>query len=160
MQMAVSTGSDAEMLDVLGVRRDKMPEAIKMLQRVLERAVEKDGAAPVTGGGYSVPVAQNDPTATANGNGNERGRLGKMVWRFSLQPAPHSALKRTKTVTSGESGGSASTDQSTADGGGRKGKTPPFVKDTLDIEFMETGIDVLRRMSKGVEQIMSLPITR
>lgn len=41
MQAALQTGNDAEIIDVLQVSRHEMPEAIKTLQRALEREVEK-----------------------------------------------------------------------------------------------------------------------
>ena len=78
MRAALQTTSDAEMLEVLEVSRQEMPDAIKTLQRALERVTEGDDEVD-------------------------------------------SSVRR----------------------------------DTLDKEFIESGIDCLRRMSRGIET--SLP---
>ena len=77
IRMALQANSDMEMMEVLQVGRDEMPEAIKTLQRALEREMEKESA----------------------GDGSSSGAA----------------------------------------------------RDTLDREFIESGIDALRRMSHGTE---------
>jgi len=114
------TSSDAEMIDVLQVGRDEMPEAIKTLQRALEKEVK--GSAVVA----QTPVPDGD---AVNAEASRSSVVG---------------LARANTIASRESGGS---------GAG--------AKDTLDREFIESGIDVLRRMSRGAEiNLPSWTITR
>ncbi len=45
MRTALQANNDAEMIRVLQVGRDEMPEAIKMLQRASEKEVERERAA-------------------------------------------------------------------------------------------------------------------
>lgn len=140
MRDAMASGSDAEMLDVLGVRRDEMPEAIKTLQRELERWNEESDE----------QQGEDEPAVTKT-----RGGLVKMVRRLSLQSKGGGdgdgeggeTLKRSKTVTSKTS--------SSSSGGGsglkRKSVGGSGSGDTLDREFIEGGIDALRRMSRGLQ---------
>ena len=117
MRTALQTTSDAEMLEVLGVGHQEMPDAIKTLQRALEHITERDGE--------SVEVA---PAVRSVVVENPR--------------------QRSRTVISIDS---SSTSSSSLE---RK-------RDTLDREFIETGIDALRRMSRGVEtSLPSWTITR
>lgn len=143
MKEALGAGSDAEMLTILGVTRDEMPEAIKTLQRALERVVEKEGS---SSGSSAVPevelviVDASPPPPT-------KGGLTKMVRRISMQsnaPVLRGQLKRSKTASS-----QAPTNSSS------EGKGPK-AKDTLDREFIESGIDALRRMSQDIDGL-SLP---
>jgi abelson tyrosine-protein kinase 1 len=124
MRMALGTTSDAEMIDVLQVGRDEMPEAIKTLQRALEKEVRSGSSegrkASVVGAQTQSGIVEGEDTA----GGIRAG------------------LERKGTRASRESGGSSSG------------------KDTLDREFIESGIDVLRRMSKGAESLPSWTITR
>ena len=102
-----------------------MPEALKTLQRALERV----------GVVTTPPTPLNAPA----------GAL--------LPPAPPGYTprggvpQRSATLSSSES-----SDTSSA------GLTMP--RDTLDREFIEGGIDALRRMSKGGEMLPSWTITR
>lgn len=131
MRDALQTSNDAELVDVLQIKRQEMPDAIKSLQRAYERIAERDGDTD-TAGGKSVMV-------------------GRVVRRVSLKDVdgPEGGLKRSRTVVSIESAGSSS-DSST-------GLTLDYLKqrDTLDREFIECGIDALTRMSRGAGQ--SLP---
>jgi abelson tyrosine-protein kinase 1 len=51
MRAALQTNNDVQMIEVLQVGREEMPEAIKTLQRALEREREKEN---VSGGGSFV----------------------------------------------------------------------------------------------------------
>jgi abelson tyrosine-protein kinase 1 len=134
MRAAMQTGNDAELCAVLQVARDEMPEALKTLQRALERLVEKESR---EGSGEERTVKEVVMKASESGNGKDKkARLVGM-------------LKRTKTVMSTEtssSGSKGSTSWSGSDG---------WSRDTLDREFIENGIDALRRMSGG--ETTSLP---
>ena len=125
--MALLTSSDAEMIEVLQVGRDEMPEAIKTLQRALEKEV----GVVVDGRKGSTVVAQ---TPVPDGDA-----VNAEASRSSV-----AGLARANTIASRESGGSGAS-----------------AKDTLDREFIESGIDVLRRMSRGAEiNLPSWTITR
>ncbi|KAG5348561.1 hypothetical protein C0989_009940, partial [Termitomyces sp. Mn162] len=96
MRAALRAGSDAEMLRVLQIGREEMPEAIKTLQRALERV-----------GGVGLEVGKEE--------GKKKWGMGKCV-----------SVSTAKTSTGTEAS-----------------------SDTLDREFIESGIDALRRMSRG-----------
>ncbi|KAK7055315.1 kinase domain-containing protein [Favolaschia claudopus] len=121
---ALATSNDVEMLRVLQVGRAEMPEALKTLQRALERVgVTNSSQMPS-------PVAQISPAPPA------------------YTPRGAGAVpERSGTLSSSESSDTSSV-----------GLSMP--RDTLDREFIEGGIDALRRMSKGGEMLPSWTITR
>ncbi|KAJ7072080.1 hypothetical protein C8F01DRAFT_1361505 [Mycena amicta] len=123
MRDAVSQSSDAEMIRVLQVGREEYPEALKTLQRALERVgIVNSVPSPL------MPEANTTPTHPA------------------LTLAPQSIER---SISASSSGSSA---MGTSCGVGR---------DVLDREFMESGIDALRRLSKGGELgLPSWTITR
>lgn len=106
MRTALAANSDVQMLDVLQIGKDEMPDAIKTLQRALEMVVER---------------------GEVDGKGKWAAKLGEKM------------KKGTKKVND--------------DDIGREGDA--WVKDSLHREFIESGIDALRRMSQSVE--MDLP---
>jgi len=97
MRAAMQTGSDLAVVEMMQVPREEMPEAMKTLQRALERVVERQEC------------------VEENGQQQEEAPLELS-----------------------ESGGDWGT------------------RDTLDREFIETGIEALRRLSEGLET-MPLP---
>ena len=121
MRTALQAGSDAEMIGVLQVSRHEMPEAIKTLQRALERQVEKERSLETMIEDVEILSEEAEPfdpegLSGSSSSGSVRSKL-------------HSdSLASSKARTS---------------------------RDTLDQEFLESGIDALRRMSKGSE--LSLP---
>lgn len=157
MKSALGAGSDMEMLEVLEVtKRDEMPEAIKTLQRALELVVERE----------NVPGDTRSATkGDVGGIAGEKSGVEK-----AARPAN---LARRLSVSAGKDMGRLKKKLSTMNIGGSKGNAiavsvpqappPPVVvvaatvKDTLDREFIETGIDALRRMSKGTEATLRLP---
>jgi hypothetical protein len=120
MHAALQTTSDAEMLKVLQVCRQEMPEAIKTLQRALEHVKDQDD-----------DVIEEAPPS-------------KPLVASVLVEGTAGSRKRSETVQSFDTLSSMSS-----------GYGPKRRKDTLDREFIESGIDCLRRMSRGVET--SLP---
>jgi len=140
MRNALQTSSDAEMVEVLQIGRQEMPEAIKTLQRALERLAERDGVVtePLPGSGIIT---------------------GRVVQKLTMNEAEGSGrtIKHTETmdtIISVDSSSSSSASQSGSSSDVRK-------KDTLDLEFIETGIDCLRRMSgSGETTVPSWTITR
>jgi len=123
MRAALQAGSDAEMVEVLQIKRQEMPDAIKALQRALERLTERDGG-----------------TDQAIGKGVVVGKVVKRVSLHEQEGQP--GLKRSTTILSLES--SSSSGDSTS---GTSSETKR--RDTLDSEFIESGIDALWRMSHG-----------
>ncbi|KAJ6461227.1 hypothetical protein C8R47DRAFT_993608 [Mycena vitilis] len=121
---ALAQSNDVEMLRVLQVGRAEMPEALKTLQRALERVGVVTTQAP---SGVSPPAPPAPPAYTARGA---------------------AAPTRSATLSSSES----------SEGSSSAGHT--MARDTLDREFIEGGIDALRRMSKGGEMLPSWTITR
>ncbi|KAJ6587171.1 hypothetical protein DFH09DRAFT_1308232 [Mycena vulgaris] len=125
MRDAVSQSSDAEMIRVLQVGREEMPEALKTLQRALER----------------VGVVNNPPSPSA-----PPVEAPAVPANAPSTLAPQSIER---SITSSSSGSSA------------MGPSAGTGRDMLDREFMESGIDALRRMSRGGELgLPSWTITR
>lgn len=120
MRSALQAGSDAEIIDVLQVSRHEMPEAMKTLQRALEREVEKDR--------------------------DTEQSLIEDVDVFSEEAEPLEGLSDSQT--SGSSLNKLRADSTTS----AKARSS---RDTLDREFLESGIEALRRMSEGVK--LTLP---
>ena len=114
----LQSGNDAEMVDILQINRHETPEAIKTLQRALERDVEKEQSTHTMIEGVEILSEEAEPL--------DPGGLTSP----SL-PGSIGILKvRTDTLASARARAS---------------------KDTLDREFLEGGIDALRRTSKGSE---------
>jgi abelson tyrosine-protein kinase 1/abelson tyrosine-protein kinase 2 len=144
------------MIEVLQVGREEMPEAMKTLQRALEREVEKETVVGLGSTRGTVGTPSTIQTDIKSGVVQEvpavvEGR------RASLPVATvHdvSILERRKTIASGtQSNLTASTNASASGGNGSASDERP--RDTLDREFIESGIDALRRVSNGPD--MSLP---
>ncbi|KAJ7217776.1 hypothetical protein GGX14DRAFT_550000 [Mycena pura] len=124
MRDAVSQSSDIEMIRVLQVGREEFPEALKTLQRALER----------------VGVVTNPPSPLA------LIETYTMSTNASSTLAPQSIERSITTSSSGSS---------------TVGSSATIGRDMLDREFMESGIDALRRMSKaGDLGLPSWTITR
>jgi hypothetical protein len=132
IRAALQTTSDVEMLEVFQIGHEAMPDAIKTLQRALEHITERDDD------GAEVPPGQGVVVA-------------KVVKKVSQKRAG-GLLKRSRTIISIESS-SSSTSSS--------GHSSEKKRDTLDREFIESGIDCLRRMSRGgVTSLPSWTITK
>jgi abelson tyrosine-protein kinase 1 len=112
MRAAMQTGSDVVVVEMMQVPREEMPEAMKTLQRALERVVERQECA--------VGLVE-DVSSGADSKGKE-----KEVEAAPLDPV---------AIESGSDW---------------------WMRDTLDQEFIETGIEALRRLSEGLEA-MPLP---
>ena len=142
IRAALQTTSDAQMLEVLQIGRQEMPDAIKTLQRALERVVDWER----TGEGMGMEENLDSPP---------RGVvLGKVVRRVSVKDdGVGGEVNYAETALNIESpGASTSSSSSGAAGGwGGRGGSGKVRKDTLDREFIENGIDALRRMSRGME---------
>ena len=123
MRAALQTTSDVEMLEVLQIGHQEMPDAIKTLQRALERIREQDSEGVEAPSGISVALA-----------------------KVSVKEAEGSREAPTRSATMNSS--DSSTTRSSGHSSERK-------RDTLHREFIESGIDALRRMSHGLET--SLP---
>ncbi|KAF7306038.1 Protein kinase domain-containing protein [Mycena chlorophos] len=123
MRDAVSCSSDAEMLRVLQVGREEYPEALKTLQRALER----------------VSVINASPSPL----------LPEPTNPIPSHPSTLAPQSIERSVSASSSGSSAI------------GSSCNVGRDVLDREFMESGIDALRRLSKGTDLgLPSWTITR
>jgi hypothetical protein len=127
MRTALQTTSDVAMLEMLQVGHDEMPDAIKTLQRSLEHITERD----------------DDGIEALPGKGVVVTKVVRKVDQKEGE-GPDGTLRRSTTIISIDSSSSSSS-----------GHSSERRRDTLDREFIESGIDALRRMSRGVET--SLP---
>ncbi|KAA1466979.1 hypothetical protein DENSPDRAFT_63475 [Dentipellis sp. KUC8613] len=138
MRTALETNNDVAMIEVLQVGRDEMPEAIKTLQRALEREVERSWS----GGDRSSRSSEGEGSPILERSNTTRSRASSV---FRPRGATVSSINDVRATTySGTT--SQSTDSGSSDGKRRAG-------DTLDREFMEGGIDALRRLSQGTELV-------
>ncbi|KAH6893995.1 TKL/TKL-ccin protein kinase [Coprinopsis sp. MPI-PUGE-AT-0042] len=127
MHQAIQASSDAEVVEMLQVNRHQMPDAIKSLQRALDHS-----------GGTERRQSQIDsiPPGVV---------VGKVKRRFSLKRGTSdNGIQRSKTVVSIESTSSSNT-ESRGSGKSSSRRT----RDTLEQEFIESGISALVRMSQG-----------
>jgi hypothetical protein len=122
IRAALQTTSDAEMLEVLQIGHPEMPDAIKTLQRALEYIRERDDD------GVEAPP------------GNEVAMAKVVKVNFKEVEGPRVPPKRSRTIISTDSSSTSSS-----------GHSLERRRDTLDREFIESGIDCLRRMSRGNE---------
>lgn len=137
MRDALATNSDKEMLEVLQIARQEMPDAIKALQRERERVVERNGES-LSSSMHSDHVSE----------GIQRRASVRTVESTSGDGQP--TLRRSDTVVS---------DDSTSSGG--SGSWSSYVRrDTLDQEFLEMGIDCLTRMTGAQAVVPSWTITK
>ncbi|KAJ7838687.1 hypothetical protein B0H13DRAFT_2239665 [Mycena leptocephala] len=120
MREAVSQSSDAEMIRVLQVGREEMPEALKTLQRALER----------------VGMVNNPPSPSA-------------PLELAI-PANGSSTLAPLNIERSISASSSATSATAA-------STAAVGRDMLDREFMESGIDALRRLSLSRGGELGLP---
>jgi hypothetical protein len=118
MRLALQTTRDADIIDILQIKRQDMPDAIKTLQRALEKVSERERK-------------PESPVVAF--------KAAPLLRKFSLRRDDRTVagLPRPGTVDSSNSSGASV---------GAADKA-----DTLDREFMESGIEALVRMSRGVE---------
>ncbi|KAI0070864.1 hypothetical protein K474DRAFT_1607894 [Panus rudis PR-1116 ss-1] len=128
MRSALQTNNDMEMIKVLQVGRDEMPEAIKTLQRALETVVEKERAEEDAEAQQALSHAQSLASISV---GEEKVKT---------------EISRSNTLSS--TSGSSSALSS------RRSRAS---RDTLDREFIESGIESLRRLSLSRGAEISLP---
>ncbi|KAL6299815.1 hypothetical protein BKA93DRAFT_569950 [Sparassis latifolia] len=128
MRAALQANSDVEMIRVLQVGRDEMPEAIKVLQRALETEVERESI--VSEHDYEDAVSAAIAADITTGPVESHTRMD------------------------------ASVQSRKSSGGGSSLSWKSTPRDTLDREFIETGIDALRRLSGAEVSLPSWTITR
>ncbi|KAI5119647.1 hypothetical protein M0805_009008 [Coniferiporia weirii] len=140
MRAALATSSDVEMLRVLQVSREEMPEAMKTLQRALEKEREKEEAskAEVIGPGTDEKETEEEEEQETEVSGALG--LSGLRRRLTMDSVTTKSSRKSKKTKNKEMGC----------GWVAKGE-----RDTLDREFIESGIDALRRMSRG--QDINLP---
>lgn len=149
---ALLEGSDAGMMRVLQVGREEMPEAIKALQRALEMEVREEDEE------LTVVETRARPRAIV-AEEEDNGRRGSAPALGLLQRAASITQRRKTVATINVTESSRNNTNSSSNTGSSGVDTPP--RDTLDREFMEGGIDALRRLSRGgVSVLPSWTITR
>jgi hypothetical protein len=137
MRAALATKSDKEMLEVLQIARQEMPDAIKTLQRAREHLAEREDE--------DMESSTHSDILT-----------GTITRRFSVREtdgdgtAGGKTIQRSETVISIESASSSSASRSSTK---RR-------RDTLDWEFLEMGIDCLTRMTGGQAAVPNWTITK
>ena len=137
IRAALQTTSDAQMLEVLQIRRQEMPDAIKTLQHALERVVERERV----GEGMGMEESVDSPRRAVI--------FGKVVRQVNVKDdGVGGEVDHEEAMLNIKSPGASSTSSSSGGGGGGGGK---LIKDTLDREFIERGLNALRRMSRGME---------
>ncbi|KAJ4490744.1 hypothetical protein J3R30DRAFT_3277483 [Lentinula aciculospora] len=142
MRAALSKGSDVEIIKVLGVGLRKaglgMAEAIKTLQRAHEAILERERW-------EDLHACQQHP------------EQGDMVTGTGAKPMQSKTLSSSSTSTA-----ATTTNDSvcSGSGSGSGGVSQSSGKDTLDKEFIESGIDALRRMKDPARLLPSWTITR
>jgi abelson tyrosine-protein kinase 1 len=129
MRAALGAGSDVEMIAVLQVGREEMPEAIKTLQRALERVGESEARGKGVSG-LEIAFGRELEVVVKERKG-KRGR-GKKV-------------KRSESILSKASRSSCGSGKSVAK------------RDTLDREFIESGIYALKWLSLTTGSVETLP---
>lgn len=147
MRTALQTNNDAALIEVLQIGRDEVPDAIKTLQRSLERELEREtvlsGRAPCPPDvGMVLATDLVNPVHNAGGgrrpsfpdhSGAENRELDKRPF------AGHTVVQQSdSSVASGDTSRS----------------------DTLDREFLEYGIDALRRVNGSEKSLPSWTITK
>lgn len=154
MRAALATSSDAEMIKVLQVKREEMPEALKTLQRALEREREKDGS-------FEESLIEEEMETKL-----ERADAvlvdEPILQRNSSSKSVLIGLRRRLTTDSAKSKGKLTNgSKEKYKGVVRKDSLRQSDMDTLDREFIECGIDALRRLSYDQEiNLPSWTITR
>ena len=144
LSAAIQASNDAQVLEVLQIGKDEMPEAMKTLQRALERIIERDS----TNGTQATESAAGVRPDASEG-AKRPSFIARRMTLKSFKDKP-TVMKRSKTESSAES-------QDTSTGSASANRT----RDTLDREFIESGLDALGRMSKGSESTLpSWTITR
>ncbi|KAG6879267.1 hypothetical protein C0992_003940, partial [Termitomyces sp. T32_za158] len=148
IRAALRTGSDVEIFRLLQIAREEMPEAIKTLQRALERVGDGGATAPAAAAAIVTASAAKKENGGVKNAEKEKEKkrwgLGLRRTRASLSLSP-SAGGRTSPGSRGSLDVRTATD---APGTGANTVTNNDTwganTDTLDREFIESGIDALR----------------
>lgn len=133
LRAALDTQTDKDMLDVLGISRQEMPDAIKALQREHERVVERNSeqlASSTHSDIFSGTIRRRTPIVQEGGQGSV-------------------TLQRSQTTASIDSSSSSGLSASSI-----------FRRDTLDQEFLELGIGRLTRMTGAQAAVPNWTITK
>lgn len=158
LRSALQTSTDAAILDVLQIARDEMPDAIKALQRALEGLVERESISGENLSNSAALTSTGDPTWPGSaGTGQFNLPSGAKTATSKKATLPHEVLavgpggivvQRAETLVSMAS---SSTESSSLTGSIHHHRRDLRRRDTLDFEFIEMGIDCMRRLSRGTE---------
>ncbi|TRM55658.1 hypothetical protein BD626DRAFT_416005 [Schizophyllum amplum] len=126
MRMAIAIPDDAALLQVLEVDGGEIPEAVRALQRALEGAFKKAKGGRALSRQESLQAAsQMNKPEDAEG----RGRLLGITRRGGVSSTMSAQMAREKGLASDAA-------------------SPYNARDMLDREFMESGINAMKRMSR------------
>lgn len=144
---ALAANDDLEMIKILQVNSEEIPEAMKALQRALEVEVDKEYE--------DLSVIEEASVDSTQGILEGVRGMGKGKGRVSRQNTFDSSHSRASTGSKGTAPHSRTSTVSKA-----STMLSRASKDTLDREFLESGIETLRRMSMSAGQpasALSLP---
>ncbi|KAF7799186.1 hypothetical protein EIP86_010417 [Pleurotus ostreatoroseus] len=134
LSTALATNDDMEMIKILQVNREEMPEALKALQRALETEMEKERV-------QEAPEEQEESVDSTQGIvDGVQGR--KSTASTTVEPVQSNM----------NTFGSFHSQASTHSRASTRSRTSHTSRDTLDREFIESGIESLRRLSMQAGQ--------
>ncbi|KIY72595.1 hypothetical protein CYLTODRAFT_486241 [Cylindrobasidium torrendii FP15055 ss-10] len=145
---ALAAQTDIEVLNTLGIRHEEMPEALKTLQRTLEKLNDRHICSPTPG---VMPMSRSSVDYSV---GHGRNRMhNRTQSQHATEGSQSSGRQRSKTISSF---------RRMSTGSSIMGSPPALTTvqsvsedRTLELEFVESGIDALRRMSRNTD--MNLP---
>ncbi|KAJ3994635.1 hypothetical protein F5050DRAFT_1575245 [Lentinula boryana] len=155
MRAALSKGSDVEIIKVLGsggLDAGEVAEAIKTLQRAHEAILEMERREDLhaqqrlqqehgdVSNSTQVHVSKRDKVAGAG---------AKLMRSKAVSSSSTSSTATTNESAWSRSGSGSGSGVSQSSGNGEVNERHMRKKDTLDKEFIESGIDALRRMSRS-----------
>lgn len=155
MRSVLQNSSDVQMLEILQISRHEMPEAIKTLQRALEAVKDQNYPAVDM---IRIPGSPLTPKHTP-----KRSTSVEALFEHANADVaenglpPNNGANGAMGVKRARTAGVVTTNAKARPPSPRE----PRTRDTLDMEFIENGIDCLRRMSKDVQtNLPSWTITR
>ncbi|KAI0295165.1 hypothetical protein B0F90DRAFT_1752414 [Multifurca ochricompacta] len=156
MRASLATNDDVAMFEVLQIARSEMPEAIKTLQRALERVVDDGRFEAEEEASAAVATRTTLPSSAISSLSSSPSTPPSQILPQPLQDPPQPQLQQQHSNPSLKV---KAVEQETsfvlsADSGSRRPSVGAealalTTTDTLDREFIETGIDALCRLSTG-----------
>ncbi|KAJ3745993.1 hypothetical protein DFH05DRAFT_1394532 [Lentinula detonsa] len=147
MRAALSKGSDVEIIKVLGQRdRSELNRRFSVLSDIKRKMNFQNSRSYTSTTALTLPTSLNEDIIheeSESGDGDRKRKGGRLRSKRGKVAGAGAKLMRSKAVSSSSTSSTATTNESAWSRSG-SGK-----KDTLDKEFIESGIDALRRMSRS-----------